>query len=255
MAFSKRAFKRPWVQAILAWLAARYIGLVKRTTRWRIEMPPATRALMQGERAAISCFWHGRLLVMRAAWRRPPKQFHMLISGHRDGAFIARAMRLMGMAVITGSGTSPARGGNEALREMREVVARSAVVGITPDGPRGPLMRAKGGAVLVAQQTGAPLIAVSGSIRRGRTLGTWDRFLFAWPFNRGVILFGEPMQVAPCARREELEAARRKLEAELNRLTAEADRLCGQAVVEPADDSGRRPKSRKKVRHRLHASS
>jgi len=115
-------------------------------------------------------------------------------------------------------------------------------------------MRAKGGAVLVGQQTGAPLVAVSGSVRRGRALGTWDRFLFAWPFNRGVILFGEPIQVAPCARREDLEAARRKLEAELNRLTAEADRLCRQAVVEPADDSGRRPKSRKKGRRTVHAS-
>ena len=255
MAFSKRVFKRPWVQATFAWLAARYIGWVKRTTRWRIEMPEATRVLIKGERAAIACFWHGRLLVMRAAWQRPPKQFHMLISGHRDGAFIARAMRLMGMAVITGSGTSPERGGSDALREMREVLCHAGVVGITPDGPRGPLMRAKGGAVLVGQQSGAPLVAVSGSVKRARLLGTWDRFLLAWPFNRGVILFGEPILVAPDAKLEELETARRRLEADLNRLTAEADRLCGKATVEPADDMGRRPKSRKKVRRKAHAPS
>jgi lysophospholipid acyltransferase (LPLAT)-like uncharacterized protein len=255
MAFSKKVLKRPWVQAAFAWLAARYIGLVKRTTRWRIEMPEATRALMHDERAAIACFWHGRLLVMRAAWQRPPRQFHMLISGHRDGAFIARAMRLMGMAVITGSGTSPERGGSDALREMREVIGRSSVVGVTPDGPRGPLMRAKGGAVLVGQQTGAPLVAVSGSVKRARMLQTWDRFLLAWPFNRGVILFGEPILVAADARLEELEAARRRLEGDLIRLTAEADRLCGQATAEPADDIGRRPKSRKKVRRKAHAPS
>jgi lysophospholipid acyltransferase (LPLAT)-like uncharacterized protein len=255
MAFAKRALKRPWVQATLAWFAARYIGLVKRTTRWRIEMPEATRALMLGERAAIACFWHGRLLVMRAAWQRKPKQFHMLISGHRDGAFIARAMRLMGMAVITGSGTSPERGGSDALREMRGVIARSCVVGVTPDGPRGPLMRAKGGAVLVGQQTGAPLVAVSGSVKRARMLKTWDRFLLAWPFNRGVILFGEPILVAADARLEEFEAARRRLEGDLIRLTAEADRLCGQMTAEPADDIGRRPKSRKKVRRKAHAPS
>ena len=129
------------------------------------------------------------------------------------------------------------------------------VVGITPDGPRGPLMRAKGGAVLVAQQSGAPLVAVSGSVKRARLLATWDRFLLAWPFNRGVILFGEPILVAPDAKLEELEVARRRLEADLNRLTAEADRLCGKATVEPADDMGRRPKSRKKVRRKAHAPS
>lgn len=255
MAFSKRVLKRPWVQALFAWLAARYIGVVKRSTRWRIEMPEATRALMLEERAAIACFWHGRLLVMRAAWQRPPKQFHMLISGHRDGAFIARAMRLMGMAVITGSGTSPERGGTDALREMREVLCKAGVVGVTPDGPRGPLMRAKGGPILAGQQSGAPIVAVSGSVKRARLLGTWDRFLLAWPFNRGVILFGEPIQVAADARLEEFELARRRLESDLIRLTAEADRLCGRAVVEPADDMGRRPKSRKKGRRKVHAPS
>jgi hypothetical protein len=70
-----------------------------------------------------------------------------------------------------------------------------------------------------------------------------------------VILFGEPILVAPDAKLEELEAARRRLEADLNRLTAEADRLCGKATVEPADDMGRRPKSRKKVRRKAHAPS
>jgi lysophospholipid acyltransferase (LPLAT)-like uncharacterized protein len=249
MAVAKGLLKRSWTQATLAWLAARYIWLVWRTTRWRYELPPETADLLTGKRAAVFCFWHGRLAVMRAAWRGgDTERFHMLISGHRDGAFIARAMRGLGMSVITGSGSKPQSGGSEALREMREVLARGHVVGVTPDGPRGPLMRAKGGAVMVAQATGAPLVAVSGAVRRGRLLGSWDRFLLAWPCNRGVLLFGRPIAVPEVARLEELEEARRRLEDDLIALTAEADRRCGRQPVPPAQDLGRRPKSRKRVR-------
>ncbi len=249
MAVAKRLLARTSTQALLAWMTARYLWLVWRTTRWSYELPPAVETLLREQRAGVFCFWHGRLAVMRAAWRGPePGRFHMLISGHRDGAFIARAMRGLGMTVITGSGSKPQGGGSEALREMREVLAKGHVVGITPDGPRGPLMRAKGGAVMVAQATGVPLVAVSGAVRRGRLMGSWDRFLLAWPFNRGVLLFGQPILIPADARLEDIEAARRQLESDLNALTAEADRRCGRPSVPPAADLGRRPKSRKKAR-------
>lgn len=251
MGLAKKLLKKSWSQRLLAWLAARYIWLVWRSSRWTVEMPPETAALFEQRQAGVYCFWHGRLSVMRAAWRgRDTNRFHMLISGHRDGAFIARAMRGLGMRVITGSGSKPQSGGSEALREMREVLGRGEVVGITPDGPRGPLMRAKGGAVMVAQATGAPLVAVSGAVRRGRLINSWDRFLLAWPCNRGVILFGRPIEVPEVARLEEIEAARRRLEDDLNALTAEADRRCGRQPITPAADLGRRPKSRKKMRKR-----
>lgn len=246
MSLSKRALTNPFLQAVLAWLAAGYVRLVRRTTRWSREVPPATAAIFAERRPAVACFWHGRMLVMREAWRDEPRRFHMLISGHRDGAFIARAMRNIGCSVITGSGTGPDKGGRQALLQMREVLAEGKVVGITPDGPRGPLMRAKGGAIAVAQAAGAPIVPVSGAVRRGRRFQSWDRFLLPWPFNRGILLFGEPILVPAAARLEELERIRRGLEAELIRLTQEADRRCGREPIEPGTDSGRRPRSRKR---------
>jgi len=255
MHFGKRAMKSPFVSGLLALLAATYLRLVNATTRWQRIMPPATRQIFEQRKAAVACFWHGRMLVMRPAWQDHPRRFHMLISGHRDGAFIARALRRLGHSVITGSGTSPRYGGREALKQMGEVVARGEVVGVTPDGPRGPLMRAKGGAVMVAQTTGAPLIAVTGAVRRGPYLRSWDRFIVPWPFNRGVLLYGEPIYLPPDARLDALEAARRRLEEEMNRLCAEADRLCGRPPVLPGSDPGRRPKSRKKSRRPLSAAS
>lgn len=254
MNLGKRLLKSGWLQALLAWLAARYIWLVWRTTRWTLDCPPETEALLRGPHAAVCCFWHGRLAVMRVAWRdADTARFHILISGHRDGAFIARAVRGLGISVITGSGSKATSGGTEALQAMRQLLAANQAVGITPDGPRGPLMRAKGGAVMVAQAAGVPLVPVSASVRRGRLIRSWDRFLLAWPCNRGVVLFGTPLAVPSDARREEIEQARRALEESLNALTAEADRRCGRTPVTPADDLGRRPKSRKRVRRKAPA--
>ena len=65
-------------------------------------------------------------------------------------------------------------------------------------------------------------------------IGSWDRFLVAWPFGRGVIVWGEPITVARDADADALEAARAQVEDSLNAITAEADRLTDRVPVEPA---------------------
>ncbi len=248
MALTKRVLRSKTGQALIGWLLAGYLRLLRATTRWRITRPPAAAALLDGGTPFIACFWHGRIATMRAAWSREPKRFHMLISGHRDGLVIARAMRRLGFGTIEGSSR---RGGAEAFRALRQVLERGDCVGITPDGPRGPRMRAKIGAIKAAQTSGVPVLPVSGAVRRCRYLGSWDRFCLAGLFSRGVILFGEPLNVPSQAGKEELEALRLELERRLNELTAEADRLCCHAAIEPAPAREAGPAAARagKVRH------
>ncbi len=52
---------------------------------------------------------------------------------------------------------------------------------------------------------------------------SWDRFLFPYPFGRGVFLWGNPIWVPRDAQAAEMDAKRCELEAVLNSLTAEAD--------------------------------
>jgi lysophospholipid acyltransferase (LPLAT)-like uncharacterized protein len=179
----------------------------------------------------VVCFWHGRLLMMPCA-QRPPMTYHMLISGHRDGQLIARTIGRFGSGVVAGSSS---RGGALAVKQCIDLLAAGVAVGITPDGPRGPRMRAAGGAVEIARRTGVPMLPVTYSVTRRRILGSWDRFLLPLPFSRGVFILGEPIEVPANARSEALEAARVELERRLNAITAEADRLTGHAPVEPAD--------------------
>jgi lysophospholipid acyltransferase (LPLAT)-like uncharacterized protein len=94
---------------------------------------------------------------------------------------------------------------------------------ITPDGPRGPRQRIKGGALLAAQLAGVPVIPVAAGAERGWWFGSWDRFLVPKPFSRVRLVFGEPMTVEPDATPEALEEFGLRVEARLNELTAEVD--------------------------------
>ena len=234
MTVRRRLLDVPALRALLAWAAAFYISLVHRTTRWTVERPTESEAIIGAGRPFICCFWHGRLAMMLAA--RPASQpIHILVSGHRDGLLITRGIAHFGIASVEGSSR---RGGAEALRRIAQLVKAGAAVAITPDGPRGPNMRAKAGAIKAAQLSGAPILAVTGAVNRRWLLGSWDRFCLALPFSDGVISWSEPITVPREADDAELERLRRLLEERLNTLTAEADRRCGQAAVEPAPAPG-----------------
>lgn len=218
-------------QAVLAWLAALYVRLVFRTSRWHWQGFDTADALVRAGRPFIVCFWHNRLLLMPCA-QRPPMRYHMLISGHRDGRLIARTIGHFGSGTVAGSSS---RGGTAALKRCVELLAAGESVGITPDGPRGPRMRAVAGAVEIARRSGAPMLPVTYSVVRRRVLRSWDRFLVPLPFNRGVFIVGAPIEVPARADVEQVEAARLELERRLNAISAEADRLTGHAPIEPAD--------------------
>lgn len=238
MRWDKRFARSDLGQRLLAWAAAAQIRLIHRTTRWERRVPPATARLLESGQPAIVAFWHGRMLVMRGAWTQPPERLGLLISGHRDGRVISRALARLGFASVTGSSR---RGGAEGFRALGRMLADGRPVAITPDGPVGPRMRAKPGTIKAAQAFGVPILPVSGSASRRRLLATWDRFCLCLPFGRGLVIWGEPLTVPAEADAEALEAYRRELETRLNALTDEADRRLGLPTVAPETQA--RPKA------------
>ncbi len=98
-------------------------------------------------------------------------------------------------------------------------------------------MRAKAGAIKAAQLSGIPILPVSGAVGRRRILGSWDSFCLALPFSRGIIQWGEPIQVPRDAGKDATERLRLRLEERLNGLTADADRRFGQAAIAPAAET------------------
>lgn len=218
------------------WLAAQYIRLVWATGRWEIRNSAAAEQFWTRGKPFIIAFWHGRMLILPAMWPTTSKM-HMLISMHRDGEMIARAIGYFGHGTVRGSAAKPGsakeKGGAAALRGMLKVLKANEYVGITPDGPRGPRMRATDGIVTVARVSGVPIIPCSYSARSRFVLGTWDRFVIPLPFTRGVIVWGEPLFVSRDASAAALDSARLDVEAGLNSVTNIADRVMGVDPVEP----------------------
>jgi len=228
----KRVLQSEIVRRFFCWLASLYIRLVYRTGRWTVVGGDTPRRFWDEGKPFILGFWHGRLLMMPYCWN-PARTIYMLISQHRDGQLIARTVGHFGIKTAEGSTT---RGGTQALRTMVKALKQGDHVGITPDGPRGPRMRASEGVVNVARLSGVPVIPAAFGTTRGKILSSWDRFLVAWPFGRGVIVWGDPIHVDRDAGTETQETTRRRIEDELNAVTAEADRLSGRSPVEPAPD-------------------
>jgi len=218
------------LQAVACRLAAAYIRFVRRTGRWSIEGAAIPERLIAAGRPFIVAFWHGRLLMLPEAWRYSPR-FNMVISRHPDGRLIARTVKYLGIDTIVGSSS---RGGPAALRAMLRALANGECVGVTPDGPRGPRMRASAGVVHAARLSGAPIVPLVYSATPSRLLDSWDRLMVPLPMGRGVIQWGEPIEIASDADDAEVAAAVAAVESRLNAMTGALDARLGIKAVEPA---------------------
>ncbi len=230
MPMIKRLGRSRAVQRLVGLIASLYIRLVHLTGRWHHHNDAPLRDIIASGKPLIVAFWHGRLLMIPAL-RVRERPAVVLISRHRDGALIASAMPRFGIETIRGSSS---RGGDVALRQLLRRIREGYAACITPDGPRGPRMRASPGIIHLARLSGAAIVPVTYGVSRRRVLKSWDRFIVALPFSRGVFCWGNPIRIARDCDEDGIEQARLKLEDTLNRLSAEADRLCGQDPIEPA---------------------
>jgi lysophospholipid acyltransferase (LPLAT)-like uncharacterized protein len=225
----KRWLQAPSAHRALCWLIQLYIRLVHATSRWTMIGGDIPAELVAARRPFIVAFWHGRMLMLPVMWaRRAP--LYMLMSGHRDGRIIADAVAYFGIGWVAGSSGA---GGTAALRAMVRHIRGGACVGITPDGPYGPAMRASEGIVAAARLTKAPIVPMTYATSRRRIIASWDRFHLALPLSRGVFLWGEPITVPASLDDDEAERWRALIEERMNALTAEADRRVGCDAVMP----------------------
>jgi lysophospholipid acyltransferase (LPLAT)-like uncharacterized protein len=227
----------PAVQAVLGRILGGYGLFAGWTTRWRFVHREPIAELLAGESAIIKTFWHGGLIFTHVGWplaRR--RRLRMLVSQSRDGGTIAVFAACVSAEPIRGSTAKKGqqRGGAEALLAMAKHLKAGGDVGFTPDGPRGPRMRAGLGVVQLAKLTRATIVPMAWSASHAIRFKSWDRMLFLLPFGRGVYVYGTPMTIARDLDDAGLEAARARLEAEMIALAQEADRLVGRTPVEPA---------------------
>ena len=173
---------------------------------WRIrEVNRARSQRMRDEgRPVIFTLWHGEMLAL--LWNQRNEGITVLISEHGDGEIIARVAEALGFRTVRGS---TSRGGARALLGTSRRVQEGGDIAFTPDGPRGPARTFAPGALIVAQRTGAPIVALRAFARRCWRLRSWDGFIIPKPFARVSIGFSDPVYLeAPTPRDAVLQTGR-----------------------------------------------
>ena len=230
-------------RTVAAHLGALYIRLVNATTRWRIEGREGYDRLLADGTGVIVVMWHGRLFMSPCCGDRRRRNVAM-ISNNQDGELITAIVRRFGIHTVRGSTYDHAKardkGGLRAyVGARRELTRERAIIGMSPDGPRGPRMRAQQGAALLSMETRCPVQPVTFSTRRGRVFGSWDGFFLPWPFGRGVQIWGDPLRPPAGEDPAALDRYRAEIEEALTAITERADRLCGRTTVAPAPPAER----------------
>jgi lysophospholipid acyltransferase (LPLAT)-like uncharacterized protein len=162
---------------------------------------------------AIAVLWHQRIIaVFRFAARFGHYKPSVMVSQSRDGDLIAAVFSRIHFRPIRGSSS---KGGKEALNAIVEDLKINPVAIHILDGPRGPRGVIKPGVIVMAQQSGLPIVPIYISVNRAWVLNSWDRCLVPKPFSRITIRFGEFTTVPAEMDHETFEEARLKLERQM----------------------------------------
>jgi lysophospholipid acyltransferase (LPLAT)-like uncharacterized protein len=218
------------VQFLLAKLLSLYLWLALRTQRWSIDGQVHFIPHAAGQ-PAIFAFWHEFLPLapqLPALGRRQaeykPTGVYVLVSRHRDGQFIAAAVKRFGVDAIHGSSAKggESKGGATSLRLMLAALARGDMIALAPDGPRGPRRQAAPGVAQLAALANVPILPVAARTSRRIQLRSWDRMAIPLPFGRAVMVFGPTIQVP----RETWKNALPAIDAGLMAVAERAEQLC-----------------------------
>jgi lysophospholipid acyltransferase (LPLAT)-like uncharacterized protein len=151
---------------------------------WRMSLDEPSRSLLQTTPSPrMIVVWHNRSLVAPEMFRRffDPSRIACLISPSRMAAWEVAYFQRFQLRAIRGSTT---RRSIQAAREILQQLRNDNDIGISPDGPSGPLYTFQPGAVALARKAGVPLLLAIPNCRSAFRLKTWDRHMVPAPFAR-----------------------------------------------------------------------
>ena len=213
-----------WFQRAVGSLAAGFLRLVWRTSRFGFD-PPEVYEIVEPQMPAIFAFWHGQHFMTAFVKTKESQRVKVLVSRHRDGEYNAIAAERLGIGTIRGSGDHGSafhrKGGVGAFKEMVRSLEQGYNVALTADVPK--RSRVAGlGIIMLARESGRPIMPFAMVTSRYWRLKNWDRTTINLPFSRGALVGGDIIMVPPDATPEVMEELRVRLEATLNEVTVRA---------------------------------
>jgi lysophospholipid acyltransferase (LPLAT)-like uncharacterized protein len=216
-----------WMQRVASFGAAESLRLVWLTNKFSFDPQDIYQQVDRNEPVIVT-FWHGHHFLV--PFLRRGHRFGVLISRHRDGEINALAARRLGIELVRGSGdhgnSAQRKGGMPAFLSMMRALRDNINMSLTADVPK--VSRVAGpGIILLARESGRPIMPIAIATSRFRRLNNWDRSVIHLPFGRGALVCGELLIVPADADADTMERFRVQLETSLNESTRRAYAMVG----------------------------
>jgi hypothetical protein len=210
-----------WLARVSGRVLALYVRLVARTAR--ISGPPVTQD------QAVFAIWHeSNLVAAAAAYRLRKQHVHVSFSTRRfRGIVMNSLLQGLGWDAVTlpDPGPESRSEATSVSRAMARVGREGKSLVVSCDGPLGPYRVAKPGVLIVARESGVPVVPWAVSVRPPvRLTRRWDRQLVPLPFCQMRVDQAPPIQVGP---RERIKPVLAQLQAELERIALVSDGRMG----------------------------
>ncbi len=212
-----------WLARLFGRALALYVRLVARTAR--VSGPQVTTSQV------VFAIWHeSNLVAAAAAYRLRRDQEHVSFSTRRfRGIVMNNMLRGLGWGAVTLPDPDSAASRAEATsvsRAMARVGREGKSLVVSCDGPLGPYRVAKPGVLIVARESGVPVLPWAVAVRPPlRLTRRWDRQLVPLPFCRMRIDEAPLINVGP---RDRIKPLLTVLQGELLRVQARADARMGE---------------------------
>lgn len=207
--------KKPVVHGLRGWRRSALwpLGLLMRL--WgrslRLQVSPESLVnLRKIDEPVAFTLWHNRLFITAEIFRRyrQGRPIYGLVSPSKDGAWLEAFFALIGIRAVRGSSNKL---GREAVTALVDVMKAGNDIGITPDGPRGPIYQFKAGGLIVARRVNAPLLLLGCDFTSAWQFKSWDRFYLPKPFSKVIV----HCELVPSADLSDREASAVALQARL----------------------------------------
>lgn len=201
---------------IFPYLAFLVIKLITKTVRIDYINKQTVEALLKEGKKIIFAFWHGRQFLLVDAHRK--MNIVLMTSISKDGQMQTKIMELFGYRCVRGSSSKNAVA---ALKGLVREIKKGNNSALAVDGPRGPKYEVKNGIFLAAFLGKALIVPVSSSARPSKIFkNAWDEYLLPLPFSKGVISYGDYIEVK---NEEDFDNLSLELKRRLDKLTLECD--------------------------------
>lgn len=170
-----------------------------------------------GSDRLVFAIWHGQLLPF--IFKGSNFNMSTVVSLSKDGEIASFFLKLFGIKTARGSSS---RGGSNALNILRKIMnEKNLNATITIDGPKGPRLRPKPGAVYLAKITGGKIVPLVFWVKRYHRFKSWDGFILPYPFSKIDIIAGDVINVSEDVSKESIDKSLEVLENSMLKLTRE----------------------------------